>query len=262
MNEAIHSKDAANSAANTAAQSGAGYPDLEALRARAAALNTEFAALDADARIRRAHELFGDTLIATTSFGRDAALLLHHLYRLKIPVRVFFMDTGFHFPETLEYRDTLTKAWNLRVETVESDNPGRRQYEVKENGETRITNIDACCGINKVEVQRRFLALPDVGAFMSGLRRDQADTRKETPFVMVQRGKIKFMPFADWPSEQVDLYLRLWEVPEHPLASKGYTSIGCSPVTCTRPPVDGDARSGRWADEAKTECGIHLDTEL
>jgi phosphoadenosine phosphosulfate reductase len=241
---------------------GAAYPDLEALRAHAATLNAEFATLDADARIRRAYELFGDTLIATTSFGRDAALLLHHLYRLKIPARVFFMDTGFHFDETLMYRDTLVQAWNLRVETVESDNPGRRQYAVKENGETRITNIDACCGLNKVEVQRRFLALPDVSAFMSGLRRDQADTRKETPFVAVQRGKIKFMPFADWPHEMVDLYLRMWEVPEHPLAAQGYTSIGCNPVTCTRPPVDGDTRSGRWANEAKTECGIHLDTEL
>jgi phosphoadenosine phosphosulfate reductase len=259
MNEAIHSSDAVHSGS---AASGASYPDLEALRAHAAKLNQDFTALDADARIRRAFELFGDTLIATTSFGRDAALLLHHLHRLNIPVRVFFMDTGFHFPETLEYRDTLVKAWNLRVETVASDNPGRRQYEVIANGETRITNIDACCGINKVEVQRRFLALPDVSAFMSGLRRDQADTRKDTPFVTVQRGKIKVMPFADWPHEDVDMYLRLWEVPEHPLAAKGYTSIGCSPVTCTRPPIDGDTRSGRWADEAKTECGIHLDTEL
>jgi phosphoadenosine phosphosulfate reductase len=257
MNENIHSADAAASAA-------AGYPNLDALRKQAAAWNEEFARLDADARLRRAHELFGDTLIATTSFGRDAALLLHHLYRLKIPVRVFFMDTGFHFPETLAYRDTLTKAWNLRVETVASDRPEseRRQYAVTENGETRIRDIDACCGINKVEVQRRFLALPNVAAFVSGLRRDQADTRKDVPFVMVQRGKIKFMPFADWPHEDVDMYLRLWEVPEHPLASQGYTSIGCSPATCTRPPVDGDARSGRWADEAKTECGIHLDTEF
>ena len=240
------------------------YPDLEALRRRAAELNAEFETLDADARILRAHALFGDTLIATTSFGRDAALLLHHLYRLKVPVRVYFMDTGFHFPETLAYRDTLTKAWGLDVRTVASDRPDaeRRQYAVTENGTTRISDVDACCGINKVEVQRRFLALPDVDAFMSGLRRDQADTRKDTPFVAVQRGKLKFMPFADWPHENVDLYLRLWEVPEHPLAREGYTSIGCSPETCTRKPVDGDVRSGRWADEAKTECGIHLDTEI
>jgi phosphoadenosine phosphosulfate reductase len=247
------------------------YPDLKALQARAEALNAEFAGLDADARLRRAWEIFGDRLIATTSFGRDAALLLHHLYRLKIPVRVYFMDTGFHFPGTLAYRDTLSKAWDLNIQTVASDRPEaeRRQYAVTVPDENdpdgkphlRITNIDACCAINKVEVQRKFLALHDVDAFVSGLRRDQSPARKDMPFVAVQRGKIKIMPFLDWPHEDVDLYLRIWETPEHPLASLGYTSIGCSPGTCTRKPIPGeDSRSGRWADDAKTECGIHLDT--
>jgi phosphoadenosine phosphosulfate reductase len=239
------------------------YPDLEALRRRAAELNEELAPLDADARLRLAYDVFGHGLIATTSFGRDAALLLHHLYRLKIPARVYFMDTGFHFPETLAYRDTLVKAWGLDVRTVQSDRPEaeRRQYMVTENGVTRITDVDACCGINKVEVQRKFLAQPDVTAFVSGLRRDQASTRHDTPFAAVQRGKIKIAPFADWPQADVDMYLKLWEVPEHPLAALGYTSIGCSPATCTRKPLPGeDARSGRWADDAKTECGIHLDT--
>jgi phosphoadenosine phosphosulfate reductase len=244
------------------------YPDLNALKARAEALNAEFASLDADARLRRAWEIFGERLIATTSFGRDAALLLHHLYRLKIPVRIYFMETGFHFPETLAYRDTLSKAWGLNIQTVSSERPEseRRQYAVTETGpdgkpQLRITNIDACCAINKVEVQRRFLALPDVDAFVSGLRRDQSPARKDMPFVAVQRGKIKIMPFLDWPKEDVDMYLRLWETPEHPLASLGYTSIGCSPATCTRTPLPGeDARSGRWAEDAKTECGIHLDT--
>ena len=237
--------------------------NVSALHAQAEELNRELAAMDADGRLRKAHELFGEELIATTSFGRDAALLLHHLHRLHIPIRVFFMDTGFHFPETLAYRDVLTKEFGLRLHTVSSDNPERRKYAVMENGELRITDTDACCGINKVEVQRHFLALPDVKAFLTGLRRDQSDTRKETPFAMVQRGRIKIMPFADWPQEDVDLYLRLWETSEHPLAAQGYPSIGCSPVTCTRKPLAGeDARSGRWAGEAKTECGLHLDTEF
>ena len=97
---------------------------------------------NADARLRRAWELFGDELIATTSFGRDAALLLHHLHRLNIPVRVYFMDTGFHFPETLAYRDTLVKDWGLNVQTVSSDRPDaeRRQYAVNENGANGTTS--------------------------------------------------------------------------------------------------------------------------
>jgi len=231
------------------------------LKQQAEELDFLFSGMEAADRLRHAFKIFGKGLIATTSFGRDAALLLHHLHRLEIPIRVFFMDTGFHFPETLNYRDTLTSAYKLRLQTVSSQDPNRRQYAKEENGELRISDTDACCGINKVEVQRKFLALPDVKAVVTGLRRDQGPSRISTPFAGVQRDRIKISPFADWPQEDVDLYLRLWETPEHPLAAQGYTSIGCSPVTCTRKPQPGDsARSGRWAGEAKSECGIHLDT--
>jgi phosphoadenosine phosphosulfate reductase len=120
----------------------------------------------------------------------------------------------------------------------------------------------ACCGINKVAVQAAFLGRTDVKAFLAGLRRDQSESRKNTPFVQVQKGKLKICPFADWPAEDVELYLRLWEIPEHPLAKLGYTSIGCSPATCTSKPIDAsDPRSGRWAKDDKTECGLHLDYE-
>lgn len=236
---------------------------MEALKARAADLDREFASLAADARIRRAYEEFGPGLVATTSFGRDAGLLLHHLHRLRVPARVWFIDTGFHFPGTLAYRDTLTSAYGLDLKEVRSLDPGRGRYAARNaDGTLSISDTAACCGINKVAVQAAFLGRGDVTAFLAGLRRDQSETRKDTPFVHVQKGKIKICPFADWPQADVELYLRLWEVPEHPLAAEGYTSIGCSPVTCTRKPVrEGDARSGRWADDAKTECGLHLDYE-
>lgn len=233
------------------------------LASLAAELNEQFAVLDADARLLKAHELFGEGLIATSSFGKDAALLMHHLYRLQLPMRVFFIDTGFHFPETLAYRDNLAAKWHLRIESVASGDPARRRYAESGNeGQLRIRDTDACCGINKVAVQREFLSRPDVSAFLSALRRDQSETRKATPFALVQRGKLKICPFADWPKDQVDLYLHLWEAPEHPLAALGYTSIGCSPLTCTQRPVSGDGdRSGRWAGETKTECGLHLDLD-
>ncbi len=235
-------------------------PAPAALVAQARELDEELSLMPADERLKRAYEFFGEGLIATTSFGHDAGLLLHHLHRLKIPIRVFFIDTGFHFPETLGYRDTLAAAYGLRVQTVSSDAPDRRRYAVEKDGELRISDTDACCGINKVEVQRRFLAIPDVRAFVSGLRRDQSPHRTHTPFAQVQRGRIKIAPFADWPQADVDLYLRLREVPEHPLAAQGYTSIGCSPLTCTRKPAPGlDLREGRWAGAPKTECGLHLD---
>ncbi len=226
-------------------------------------LDQQFRDLDSDARLIKAYELFGESLIATSSFGRDAALLLHHMHRLQLPLRVFFIDTGFHFPETFMYRDVLAAKWNLRVESVASQEALRRQYaENLPEGQIRIRDTDACCGINKVAVQREFLGRKDVSAFLSALRRDQSDTRKATPFALVQRGKIKLCPFADWTQEQVDLYFHLWETPEHPLAAQGYTSIGCSPLTCTQRPAEGESnRSGRWAGETKTECGLHLDLD-
>lgn len=231
------------------------------LETQARELNQEFTTLSAEERIRRGFSLFGPGLVATTSFGKDAGLLLHHLHRLDIPIRVFFIDTSFHFRETLEYRDTLTSAFRLDLREVRSQDPDNRRYAVTDkDGALSITDTQACCGINKVAVQAEFLGRSDVKAFLTGLRRDQADTRKNTPFAQVQKGKIKICPFADWPVGDVDLYLKLWEVPDHPLAKMGYTSIGCNPVTCTRRPENpSDARSGRWADESKTECGLHLD---
>jgi phosphoadenosine phosphosulfate reductase len=236
-------------------------PDREALAAYARALDAELSALTADERIRRAFALFGTGLVATTSFGRDAGLLLHHLHRLAVPVRVWFIDTTFHFPETLAYRDTLASAYRLDLKEVRSPDPDNRRYALRgADGTLSVSDTAACCGVNKVAVQAAFLGRGDVKAFLAGLRRDQSATRAGTPFVQVQKGKIKICPFADWPQEDVELYLRLWEVPEHPLAAQGYTSIGCSPATCTqKPAVPGDARSGRWAGDSKTECGLHLD---
>lgn len=234
-----------------------------ALEARARELDAELSVLDADARIRRAHEVFGAGLVATTSFGRDAGLLLHHLHRLKVPIRAYFIDTTFHFPETLAYRDTLVSAYRLDLREVRSPDPRNRRYaRTGSDGSLSISDTEACCGVNKVAVQAAFLGRTDVTAFLAGLRRDQSNTRKNTPFVSVQRGRVKICPFADWPQADVEMYLRLWEVPEHPLTAEGYTSIGCSPATCTQRPVDpGDGRSGRWAGDDKTECGLHLDME-
>lgn len=237
----------------------------EALKTLAAEMDLRFKDLPPDERLRHAFALFGDDLIATTSFGRDSGLLLHHLHRLGLPLRVYFIETGFHFPETREYRDTLVSAYGMRLEEVfspEADAQRRRYAEETPEG-LRIRDTDACCALNKVAVQAAFLGRKDVRAFITGLRRDQSPTRAQTPLVGLQKGKLKICPFADMPAEDVDLYLRLWEVPEHPLAARGYTSIGCSPVNCTTKPLEGqDGRSGRWAGQSKTECGLHADFNI
>lgn len=236
--------------------------EIATLENRAAELNEEFATLSADERIVKAYNLLGKELIATTSFGRDAGLLLHHLYRNQIAIRIFFINTTFHFTETLEYRDTLTSGYKLDLHEHQSLEANNHRYAIQTAEGLTISDTVACCAINKVAVQAAFLGRSDVKGFLAGLRRDQSDSRKNTPFVQVQKGKLKFCPFADWPAADVDLYLKLWEVPEHSLAKEGYTSIGCNPITCTTKPVNGDARSGRWSQDEKTECGIHLDYEL
>ncbi len=242
------------------ADEGAAAPGT--LLAFAQELDREFAPLTADERLRKSFAMFGKELIATTSFGRDAGLLLHHISRLSLDLRVFFIDTSFHFTETLAYRDTLTSAYKLDLRESRSFEPDNRRYAAAKDGHLVISDTTACCAINKVGVQAAFLGRSDVRAFLTGLRRDQSDSRSHTPFVHVQKGKLKICPFADWPADDVEMYLRLWEVPEHPLAAQGYSSIGCSPVTCTSKPLDpNDPRSGRWVGEAKTECGLHLDYE-
>src|SRR5689334_12447645 len=208
-NSGAEAADTAATAAGTTTRSGtAGALDAPisnapaapgSLEAFAQELDREFASLSADDRIRKAFALFGPELIATTSFGRDAGLLLHHLHRLKIDIRVFFIDTSFHFPETLEYRDTLTSAYKLDLREVRSLEPANRRYAGAAEGKPgaiAISDTKACCAINKVGVQAAFLGRTDVKAFLTGLRRDQSDTRSHTPFVHVQKGKLKICPFA------------------------------------------------------------------
>ncbi len=233
-------------------------PDAELVQA----LDREFASLTPDERILRAWEVFGDGLIATTSFGRDSGLLLHHIYRLKRPIRVWFIDTNFHFAETLEYRNTLVSHYALDLREVRNQEKPKR-FAIEVANVVSISDTDACCALNKVGPQASILGRTDVTAVLSGLRRDQSVTRKSTPFVRLQHGKVKIAPLADMPAEDVDLYLRLWEVPEHPLAAQGFTSIGCAPGTCTAKPLPGqDGRAGRWAGQDKTECGLHVDFNL
>jgi phosphoadenosine phosphosulfate reductase len=119
-----------------------------------------------------------------------------------------------------------------------------------------IEHPDYCCGDYKVEATER--ALADLHCWITGVRRSQSDTRANTPFVEVlQDGLVKVAPIAAWTPKQVYDYIVQNDLPFHPLWHQGYTSIGCYP--CTQKPLDpNDPRSGRWAGQAKTECGIHF----
>lgn len=201
-----------------------------------------------------AAETFGDRLVVTTSMT-DA--VLSHLTSSVIPgVRVAFIDTGYHFAETIGMADaveaihpiTLLRITPVRSVEQQDAELGPRLYE---------RDPDLCCRLRKVEPLNRVLSEHD--AWVSGLRRDDAPTRTWIPTVSLdaKRQKVKINPLAAWTQADVDAYIAEHDLLVNPLQEIGYASIGCEP--CTRPVAPGeDVRSGRWSATTKTECGMHL----
>lgn len=190
-----------------------------------------------------------------SSFGADSAVLLHMASTLNPSAQIVFLDTGFHFSETLAYRDCLTEVFGLKNVRTASVDPiavkrldGRRRLH--------LSAPDSCCQLRKVSVLDRHLRMSD--AWISGQRRSQASTRSSVSLVEVDqaRGKLKFNPLANWSDGDITAYKLSYELPEHPLTGTGYLSIGCAP--CTSAVKTGeDARAGRWRGQPKLECGLH-----
>lgn len=189
---------------------------------------------------------FGEGLVATSSFQTQSLPLLHLIARTAPQIPVLFLDTNYHFPETLAFRDRLTRLWNLNLRIVRAPWTNEEIYR---------TDPDRCCNLHKVEPLK--LALGGATAWIAGIRRDQTATRTHTN-ILSQRpdGLYKVCPVAYWTHQDVEDYLEANGLPRHPLDYVGYSSIGCQP--CTRP---ANNRSGRWAGNQKTECGLHLEME-
>ena len=189
----------------------------------------------------------------SSSFGADAIGLLHMAVQIRPDVPIHFVNTGFLFPETLEYVERMKKLLNLNV--VEFKTKNNVDAFMQQHPDIQKINPDFCCAENKVEPMQR--ALEGLDAWIAGLRRDQSKTRKDTPILQPYKtGIVKIHPIANWTSKQLHYYIVEHKLPFHPLYDQGYPSIGCFP--CTRKPADpSDPRSGRWAGNDKTECGIH-----
>ncbi len=172
------------------------------------------------------------------------AVLIDLAVRVEPSIEVVFIDTGHHFPETLETVDAVRRRYglNLRIVTV---------------GPQPAPLVDGCCSSTKVAQLDR--ALVGREAWLSGLRRSEAVTRADAPVVSVdRRGLVKVNPLATWTDEDVAGYIAEHDVPVNPLVFQGYPSVGCMP--CTHPVAEGaDPRSGRWAGSARTECGLHAE---
>lgn len=231
-------------------------PDAEQVAAeRAAVLESRYAHLPPREIIERSlGEYFAGEIAAVSSFGADSAVLLHMIAGVDRSLPIIFLDTGKHFEETLDYRDALAADFGLtdiRVVTpleaaLNRDDP---------DGKLHQRDIDACCAIRKVEPMAR--GVEPFRAWFTGRKRFQAATRAALPVFEPVGPRTRINPLARWTTSDLADYMRSHRLRENPLVAYGYLSIGCFP--CTQPVKPGeDARSGRWAGLAKTECGIHL----
>ncbi|WP_189245305.1 phosphoadenylyl-sulfate reductase [Streptosporangium pseudovulgare] len=204
--------------------------------------------------IRWAAATFGDRLCLTSSMSD--ALLIDLVSRVKPGIDVLFIDTGYHFAETIGTRDAVRQVYDVNVIDVK---PSRTVAEQERDLGPRLfgRNPDLCCYLRKVEPLNR--ALEPYLAWVSGIRRDEAVTRSDVKVVEwdTKRQMVKINPIARWTQDDVDNYMADNGVLINPLHYDDYPSIGCAP--CTRQVAPGeDPRSGRWSGMAKTECGLHL----
>lgn len=207
-----------------------------------------------------ASQRFGDGLAIGSSFGKEGLVVLDHLRRIRPGIPVLFLETGYHFLETLAFRDLLVADWHLNVVNLYATQSVAEQD--REYGKDLFArDPDTCCMNRKVAPLQK--ALRGYQAWLTGLRRDQHEGRKDVPFVEWQeldpgaRGVFKINPLILWTRADVERYLEEHHLPRHPLWDQGYGSIGCAP--CTRKLRPGEhERAGRWSGFEKRECGIHL----
>jgi phosphoadenosine phosphosulfate reductase len=205
--------------------------------------------------LARAHEMYGAKLALVSSFGAESAVLLHLAAQVDPGIAVLFLDTGMLFGQTLDYRKSL--AAKLGLTGVRDLRPTFADLAVHDpKSDLWRTSVDACCNIRKVVPLDN--ALGEYDAWITGRKRFQGGDRLRLRVVEEgDNGQIKFNPLANWSREQIEAYTLDNDIPPHPLVAQGFPSIGCWP--CTKPVEQGaDPRSGRWAGQEKTECGIHV----
>ena len=222
--------------------------------ATAARIEERFAALEAHSLLRLAiQDLYPGRIALVSSFGADAAVLLHLVSTIDRTVPVVFVDTGHLFPETLQYRDELVAMLGLTDVRAVMPGTGDLAQDDPENF-LWSSDPDRCCDIRKVRPLGQ--AIEGFDAWITGRKRFQSDTRAALPIFESEGARIKINPLVGWNAARLLDYLDQHDLPRHRMVARGYPSIGCIP--CTSPVRDGeDARAGRWRGKGKTECGIH-----
>jgi len=221
------------------------------------ALNGMFAEMDAQGVLKQAlTDLLPGDVAIVSSFGADSAVLLHMVSEINPDLPIYFLETGKHFPETLDYVEMLKRRLGLtNVISLHPDAADIEQFDP--HGDLWETDPDSCCHIRKTEPLEPMLE--QYGGWITGRKRYQTKERGVLPhFELTSDDRIKVNPLAYWSDADVVAYRQAHDLPEHPLYGRGFKSIGCAP--CTSAVAEGeDARAGRWRGLDKKECGIHFD---
>ncbi len=221
--------------------------------------NPELENVSAHSRLKWASERFGQGLVMSTSFGVQSAVMLHLVTQRLPKIPIIFIDTGYLFPETYEFAKKLSDQLNLKLKTYSAKiSPSEQEARYGKLWEQGVTGLDQYNKINKIEPMNRAITELKATAWISGLRRQQSESRKELEVVVQQNKITKIYPIIDWDDQTIYQYLSENNLPYHPLWEKGYVSVGdwhsSSPLR-----VDMNPEETRF-NGMKRECGLHLST--
>jgi phosphoadenosine phosphosulfate reductase len=222
------------------------------------AANRELAGATPQEILREAVRRFHPRLLMATAFGAEGCCVIHMLAEIEPGVAVINLETGYQFPETLELRERIRERYGIAVEYVLPE-LSVAEYEAEHGGPLYGLRPDQCCHDRKIAPLRRALARLQPLAWISAIRADQTDDRKQADVIQwdAKFELVKVNPLLNWTKKDVWSFVVKHDVPYNPLHDRGYPSIGCWP--CTRAVGPGeDDRAGRWAGKVKKECGLHV----
>ena len=219
-------------------------------------LSEEFETKTPQEIITWAVDMFWPQIALSSSFQTQSMPLLYMASRIRRDILVLFLDTGYHFWETLTFREQIASEWHLNV----LDLYRHPRWDTFARLQTRalpFSDPNLCCYMHKVEPMQR--AMKDMLAWISGIRRDQTSVRANATILELQDdGLLKINPLLNWTREDIQRYTKEHRLPSPPLFQRGYRSIGCAPCTIAIG-VNDDERAGRWSGRAKIECGLHAE---
>jgi phosphoadenosine phosphosulfate reductase len=198
----------------------------------------------------------GKSIFTSSSFQTHSIPLLHIISTIDATIPVYFLNTGYHFPETIEFRDHIVELLNLNLVDLKPDTP--KNMQMNPDGKLLFTSDpDHCCYLNKTQPMEQVLLRFDV--WVNGIRAEQNALRRDMKVEeSAKHNVIRFHPLIGWTNKDIHAYRTKYKLPEHPLESKGYFSIGCEPCT-RRMDLEMQEREARWYGLNKTECGLNTD---